>query len=219
MQQTIISMKAALGAGFRLILWDGKQLTLVGSSLRGVACAAKQVVRCAALLLLALALVPLQPAIAQSNLPVPRSEENEFKDVDAPPLPAYPKAASLLRFPTTWSTSQVLVDTDTLTVHDDAVIRYTLVVKAAGGAENVTYEALRCGTGQLRVYAYGRRDGTWSPARNSRWREINDTSINRHHFEFWRDVFCDGKALERRSDILLNIKRGGRDRPQGIPSD
>ena len=217
MLYSMISMKAALGAPFRVIRWDGKQLTLAGFSLRGVACAAKQAVRCAALLLLAL--VPLPPAMAQSNLPVPRSEENEFKDVDAPPLPAYPKAASLLRFPTTWSTSQVLVDTDTLTVHDDAVIRYTLVVKAAGGAENVTYEALRCGTGQLRVYAYGRRDGTWSPARNSRWREISDSGINRHHFEFWRDVFCDGKALERRSDILLNIKRGGRERPQSIPSD
>ena len=217
MPQSMISMKAALGAGFRAARWGGEVLTHVVFARRRVAGSARRVARCVALLLLAL--LPLPPAIGQSNLPVPRSEENEFKDVDAPPLPPYPKAASLLLFPTSWSTSQVLVDTDALTVHDDAVIRYTLVVKAAGGAENVTYEALRCGTGQLRVYAYGRRDGTWSPARNSRWREISDSGINRHHFEFWRDVFCDGKALERRSDILRNLKRGGRERSQSIPSD
>ena len=159
------------------------------------------------------------PAVAQSNLPVPRYDEKDSQDSDSPPLPAYPKPASLIRFPTSWTTSEVFVDGETLTVHGDGLIRYTLVVKAAGGAENVSYEALRCGTGQLRVYAYGQRDGTWATARVSQWRGISDSRINRHHFEFWRDVFCDGKALERRSDILLNLKRGGRERPQSIPSD
>ena len=158
-------------------------------------------------------------AVAQSNLPVPRYDEKDSQDSDSPPLPAYPKPASLIRFPTSWTTSEVFVDGETLTVHGDGLIRYTLVVKAAGGAENVSYEALRCGTGQLRVYAYGQRDGTWAAARVSQWRGISDSRINRHHFEFWRDVFCDGKALERRSDILLNLKRGGRERPQSIPSD
>ena len=198
--------RAALGVSF---------LSASGSGCR----AGGRAAAAAVMALMALIACLSAPAVAQSNLPVPRYDEKDSQDSDSPPLPAYPKPASLIRFPTSWTTSEVFVDGETLTVHGDGLIRYTLVVKAAGGAENVSYEALRCGTGQLRVYAYGQRDGTWSTARVSQWRPISDTRINRHHFEFWRDVFCDGKALERRSDILLNLKRGGRERPQSIPSD
>lgn len=157
-------------------------------------------------------------ALAQSNLPMPYSNENEWKELGVTP-PAYPKTESLVKFPTTWTTAEVLVDTATLSIGDDTVVRYALVIKTAGGAENVTYEGLRCATGQLRVYAFGRRDRTWSPARTSDWRAIQDSRINRHHFEFWRDVFCDGKVTEPRAEILRNLQRGGRERPQFSPSD
>ena len=157
-------------------------------------------------------------AYAQSSLPMPNYGENEWKEMGVTP-PAYPTSAGLMKFPTSWTTSDVSIDGATLTVGNDNVVRYTLVIKSAGGAENVTYEGLRCETGQMRVYAFGRRDRTWSPARVSDWKPIQDTRINRHHFEFWRDVFCDGKVMEPRADILKNLQRGGRERQQSIPSD
>ena len=167
-------------------------------------------------LMIVLALVPVR---AQSSLPVPKFDEGEVKDIDAPPLPAYPKPSSLIKFPTSWSSSEILIDADTLAINQDRVVRFTLVIKGAGGAENVSFEGLRCETGERRVYAFGRRDGTWSVARNSVWRPILDTSINRQHFEFWRDVFCIGKAIEPREKLIANIKRGGREREQSIFSD
>lgn len=155
---------------------------------------------------------------AQSNLPVPKAEEDEWKEMGTKP-PLYPVSAALVRFPTSWSTHEVLIDTATLNIAADAIVRYTLVIKTSGGAENVSYEGLRCETGQRRVYAFGRRDGTWVVARNSDWRPVVDTRANRHYFEFWRDLFCDGKVTEPRADILRNLPRGGRERPASIPSD
>lgn len=158
------------------------------------------------------------PALAQSSLPLPGYGENEWKEMGITP-PAYPAPAGLIKFPTSWTTSEVLLDGATLTIGSDNVVRYTLVIKTAGGAENVTYEGLRCETGQLRVYAFGRRDRTWTPARVSDWKPIQDTRINRHHFEFWRDVFCDGKVTEPRAQILKHVERGGRERAHATPSD
>ena len=157
-------------------------------------------------------------AMAQSSLPLPKFDEGEVKEIDAPPLPVYPKPSSLIKFPTSWSTGDTFIDGDTLVINDDRVVRYTLVIKSAGGAENVTFEGLRCETGERRVYAFGRRDGTWSVARTSAWRPIDDSRINRQHFEFWRDVFCDGKVIELRARLIANIKRGGRKREQGSPA-
>jgi CNP1-like family len=170
-------------------------------------------------LFLAALTLMVAPVAAQSSLPVPKFDEGDIKDIAAPPLPAYPKAASLLRFPTNWSTNETYVDTDTLVIGEDRVVRYSLVIRSAGGAENVTYEGLRCETGERRIYAFGRRDATWSPARNSAWRQIDDSRINRQHFEFWRDVFCDGRVIEPREKLIANIKRGGREREPSIPSE
>ena len=156
-------------------------------------------------------------AAAQSNLPVPKAEDDEWKELGTTP-PAYPVAAALTRFPTNWTTHEVLLDTATLNIAADSIVRYTLVIKSASGAANVTYEGLRCETGQRRIYAFGRRDGSWSVARNADWRAIEDTRINRHYFEFWRDLFCDGKATESRANILRHLPLGGRPRQQSNPA-
>lgn len=156
-------------------------------------------------------------ANAQSNLPVPRAEDDEWKELGTAP-PAYPVAASLIKFPTTWTSHAVLIDTTTLSIAADNIVRYTLVIRSVSGAENISYEGLRCETGQRRIYAFGRRDGTWSVARNSDWRPVEDTRINRHYFEFWRDLFCDGKLPERRADILRYLPQGGRPRQSSNPA-
>lgn len=198
-------MKPALGAILRV----------------GLAPAVRWAASSVAGLVMGLAIVAavVAPAAAQSSLPIPKFDEGEVKDIDAPTLPAYPKQASLMLFPTSWSANETYIDVDTLVISEDRVVRYSLVIRSAGGAENVSYEGLRCETGERRIYAFGRRDGTWSAARNSAWRRIDDSRINRQHFEFWRDVFCDGKMIEPRVKLIANIKRGGREREQSIHSD
>ena len=78
-----------------------------------------------------------------------------------------------------------------------------LVVRTPGGAENVTFEGIRCNTGERRIYASGRRDGNWSRARNSEWAPISDNSYNRPRAALARDHFCDGPAPPRNRDEVL----------------
>lgn len=82
------------------------------------------------------------------------------------------------------------VDVQSVTYGADDVIRYTLVVTSSGGVRNVTYEGMRCETAERRVYAFGRRDGSWSKARKSEWVRIVDNNLNRHHAALFKDYFC-----------------------------
>jgi hypothetical protein len=75
-------------------------------------------------------------------------------------------------------------------VGKDGVVRYTLVVKTAGGATNVSREGLHCDTLEYRFYATGRSDGTWIKARSENWLPVDNHSPNRYHAALSRDYFC-----------------------------
>ncbi len=159
-------------------------------------------------------------AFAQSGITVPAREEDQLLEA-ALVLPAYPKSENLLRFPTNWTNHEIFLDGATL-ASADGIVRFALLVRSPSGAESVSYEGIRCQTGEKRVYAFGRKSaagGEWSPARNSVWRLIPDGRVNRYYFEFWRDVFCDHKVAEERATILGHIARGGRERREGSPSE
>ena len=96
-------------------------------------------------------------AAAQSSLPVPKAEDDEWKELGTTP-PVYPVPAALVKFPTSWTTHDVLIDTATLNIAADSIVRYTLVIKTSGGAENVSYEGLqRVGTNREADPRHGRQ--------------------------------------------------------------
>lgn len=108
-------------------------------------------------------------------------------------LPAYPQDADLLEFYVSAATSnRFFVDAKTLNVGSDGVVRYALVVLTSGGATNVSYEGIRCSTREVKLYATGRSDKTWTAARNAEWHPIENKPVNRHHAALSRDYFCPG---------------------------
>ena len=145
--------------------------------------------------------------VVMAQVPVPRYDEEVKPDAEVP-FPAQPKKENLLRFPTNWTNTEVYIDSASLVIADNTV-SFTLLLRGAGGADNVTFESLRC-DGTRRVLAYGKRDGNWSPARTSDWSAIRDGRSNRYYFELWRDVFCREGVVQRKRDIIIDIKRGGR---------
>jgi hypothetical protein len=129
-------------------------------------------------------------------------------------LPAVPQSASLIEFyVSAAATNHFFIDGATLAISDDGVVRYVLVVKTAGGATNVTFEGMRCSTGEYRIFASGHADGTWTKSRSETWRPIENKMVNRHHAALSREFFCvDGIPLttaEQGRDIL---RRGGNQR-------
>jgi hypothetical protein len=143
-----------------------------------------------------------------------------FRDLDDPDapkwvedeaaLPAFPKPENLLPFYVGEMTAhRFMIDGSTLQVGKDRVVRYVLVMQTSGGATNISYEGMRCDTGEYRLYASGRSDGTWAEARRSEWRMIENKPVNRYHAALAHDLFCpSGIAIYSADEGRDALKRG-----------
>jgi hypothetical protein len=158
-------------------------------------------VRAAGALLLAAIAVP---AAAQW-----RSFDSEFDEEKKPwseieaQLPAYPRTENLLRFEGgAPSANRFYIDAPSLSVGEDGVVRYTLMIRAAGGATNVSFEGIRCATGEHKLYAVGRSGGKWMRARDPAWRPIAYRELNRPHWTLFKEFYC----VDRREPDPLPLK-------------
>lgn len=137
----------------------------------------------------------------------------DWKEIEAK-IPPYPKDANLLSFDGGPATPHhFFLDTQSLSIGSDGVVRYSMVIKTAGGATNVTYEGIRCETREQKYYAVGQRDGSWTRARNPQWRRIESREVNRQHNTLYNDILCNGglnRGIPARSvrDIVQLLKYG-----------
>lgn len=68
--------------------------------------------------------------------------------------PAYPRPEHLVPFEVSAASRSRYYK---IPVGEDGVVRYTVVVRTPGGAENVRFEGTRCDNGQHKLYAFGAR--------------------------------------------------------------
>jgi hypothetical protein len=124
-------------------------------------------------------------------------------------LPPYPKAENLIPFNVSSVTrNRYFVDAESISVGTDKVVRYTVVIEAVGGAKNVSFEGMRCESGERRLYAYGHADGTWSKARNAVWEDIRFRSLLSYHKALYEDHFCpDGINVRDAKEAVRNLRR------------
>ena len=123
-------------------------------------------------------------------------------------LPPYPKAENLIPFNVSSATrNHYFVDAASISVGADKVVRYTVVIDAGGGARNVSFEGMRCESGERRLYAYGHPDGTWSKARNAGWEGIRLRSLLSYHKALYEDHFCPGGINVRDAQTAVESLR------------
>lgn len=135
----------------------------------------------------------------------------EQQDIQAP---AFPRPESLVEFYVSpVATNHYFIDTSTLAVGGDDVIRYVLVVKTSGGATNVSFEGMNCKERSWKYYAtgnYGKASWTMSRAARVDWRPIENKEINRHHAALSRDFFCPAGYGIRNADEGRDALRRGK---------
>ena len=138
-------------------------------------------------------------------------KEGEYK------LPSQPKSQDLLEFYVSATTEfRFFVDTQSLSVGKDGVVRYTLLARSPSGAESITYEGIRCAAGSVRVYAFGRAGGSWSE-RDSDWRPIEARTTQRWHNALWREYFCPMKVpIFDVAEGIDALRRGGHPNAGGL---
>lgn len=137
-------------------------------------------------------------------------ESKQWQEIEVQ-LPAAPKQETLLPFYVSAATeNRFFVDGATLSVGDDGVVRYVLLVLAPQGARNVSYEGMRCETRERRIYASGRLDGSWSKVRKNEWVRIQDATANRQHAALFLEYFCPfGYIVRDANEARSALMRGG----------
>ncbi|HEX7813404.1 MAG TPA: CNP1-like family protein [Burkholderiales bacterium] len=134
-------------------------------------------------------------------------EEKIFKE-EALMLPPYPGETGLIEFELRGaSKNRYFIDHDSVSLGEDRVVRYSMVIKTAGGATNVSYEGMRCKTSEYKVYAFGTRDGKWVEARDPKWKDVGLSASN-FHYGLWVDYLCNSEAVNGSDaqDLIANLK-------------
>ncbi|KVE39896.1 CNP1-like family protein [Burkholderia sp. TSV86] len=124
-------------------------------------------------------------------------------------LPPLPQTGNLLPFNVSQNTPlQFFVDSKSLDVGTDGIVRYTIVVTSPSGARNVNYEGIRCDTYEWRQYAGLNADhDDWDRTVETDWRRIENGELNAYRSALYRDYFCDNKIpAGQTSTILDNIR-------------
>jgi hypothetical protein len=125
-------------------------------------------------------------------------------------LPAYPDVKNLMAFDAGSATSnQYFVDTTSIKVGEDGVIRFSLVIKSAEGALNVSYEGIRCATKERKLYALGRNDKTWSQPRVSEWQKLDFVRQFYAQRELSKNIFCPHQQIVSSPEEAIQALKAG----------
>ncbi len=88
------------------------------------------------------------------------------------------------------------IDSNSLQTTKDGVSRFILVIRSSSGVDNSTYEGIRCGEREYRVYAYGDKAG-FKAMPGSSWKPISKSGYENYRHILYNDLICNtntGKA-------------------------
>ena len=117
----------------------------------------------------------------------------EWNEVEAPPPPPL-RTTGLVPIDVAGTTLRFGVDPASISVGQDGVVRYVVVASSSSGAVNGIYEGIRCGTGQVKVYARHNPGSGWVPAKGSEWQDVYKTANSRYSLAIARGGACQEHA-------------------------
>ena len=125
-------------------------------------------------------------------------------------LPPFPEDENLIAFNTgSGVENRFFIDSKSVSLGKDGVIRYTMLVQSPSGARNVSYEGIHCEAREKKLYALGHADRTWAKPRVSQWERIEYKSINGPHRLLYGDIFCPRrKPVTSTEEALKALRRG-----------
>lgn len=134
-------------------------------------------------------------------------EEKKWIELEAK-LPDFPNTRNLIEFDAgAASRNRHFIDGSTLSVGEDGVVRYAVVVKTQGGATNVSFEGIRCGVKLRKLYAFGRSDESWAKSRNPEWQPIRPGS---YQAVLSKEYFCpQNLSIFKAEEGVDALRRGG----------
>ena len=135
---------------------------------------------------------------------------SNWTELQVSSLPALPQPGNLLPFDVSqYSQLNYSVDSKSLSVGSDGVVRMTVVINSPQGAHNVYYEGVRCATFEWRLYAAANENTTaWDRGVENEWARMPRGGLNGYQAALATDYLCENKSPKDRSASLIvsNIK-------------
>ena len=122
-------------------------------------------------------------------------------------LPAYPNDDDLLEFSVAEDTGAKLryfIDSKTLSIGDDGIVRYVLVIRAKQGAKNVIFEGIHCSNRDFKTYAFGTGKEAFHKLRKPIWKPIRHNTRTAYHQQLVDHYLCHAeypRARERQNIV------------------
>lgn len=136
-------------------------------------------------------------------------EEAPWEEVQTT-LPAAPKPENLMPVDVgSGARFTYLVDLPSVEAGQDGVVRYTLLARSPSGAENLTFEGLRCETGEHKLYAFGRKTGEWAKNPRGEWKIIRARVIHNPQSALFFHYLCPALDKPRTTEVVRQLLRTG----------
>ena len=133
------------------------------------------------------------------------TQDPDWKEVDAPPPPQL-RLDKLVEIELPRTQLRYGIDPASISVGKDGIVRYVAVATSSSGAVNAMYEGIRCGTGEVKVYARHNPGTGWKAVPGADWRPIQDPPF-RHSLYFARHGACIDHLPGRSApEILRELK-------------
>ena len=128
-------------------------------------------------------------------------------------LPGYPEDENLMQIqaPPGARNNRYFVDTRSLSLGPDLVLRYTVVIMPRGGSTaNVLFQGISCETNEVKTYAFGRTNGTFATQTSGTWRPVQRTGPMGYQNELIDKYVCDETSSPiGAEDVRLRLREGG----------
>jgi hypothetical protein len=171
-----------------------------------------------AILAFALALVGTSVARANDHVDNPRRPDDltpaEKRDPDEEekpwqeqviPLPPFPRAQDLIPFRADSGDPDYsyYIDVNSVSLAADEVLRYTVIIQSPVGSSNIIYEGIRCATEEVKMLAYGTRDGRFARMADAKWTFYRAGGAMDYRKSLIEMYVCDANGWAVDSDTVL----------------
>lgn len=131
--------------------------------------------------------------------------ENEFINLPETSVPAAWLKFSVRRF----TEHTAALDPASISIGGDGITRYSLMIRSSKGADNVSFEGIRCATKEWKMYATGRANGSWSRVPAPVWRPVGQTGLNAVRLTLYEEFVCgrDGATPPNAQAVVSKIKK------------
>ncbi len=132
-----------------------------------------------------------------------------YPEIQAPPPPVFSMDHLIdIEMPAITSI-RLGIDPDTIKLGPDGVVRYVAVMRSTiGSAVSANYAAIRCVTGEYKLYARHYPEGDWRPVANPEWVPLSSDSASRYALRIAQAGACREASSNTSTAQILKDMRG-----------